>query len=129
MIKKILKKGEQLTVITYGNTVPIVSSVIEKKNISADVIDLRTINPFDEKTILESAKKTGKVLIVHEASLNFGVGAEISARIAEKAMFELSAPIMRVAAPSFPVPYPGYENYYIPNEKKVSDAIDKLLSV
>ncbi len=124
-----LKKGEQLTVITYGNTVPIVSSVIEKKNISADVIDLRTINPFDEKTILESAKKTGKVLIVHEASLNFGVGAEISARIAEKAMFELSAPIMRVAAPSFPVPYPGYENYYIPNEKKVSDAIDKLLSV
>ncbi len=93
------------------------------------MIDLRTINPCDEITILESSMKTGKVLIVHEASLSFGVGAEISARIAEKAMFELSAPIMRVASPSLPVPYPGYENYYIPNEKKISSAIDKLLSV
>lgn len=124
-----IKKGDKLTVITYGTMVSLVSSVIESKNLSADIIDLRTINPLDEKTILESAKKTGKVLIVHEASLSFGVGAEISARIAEKAMFELSAPIMRVGAASMPYPMPGYEKYYLPNEKKISEAIDKLLSV
>ena len=124
-----LKKGDNLTIITYGTMVPVVNSVVEKKNLSADVIDLRTINPIDEATIIESAKKTGKVLIVHEASLSFGVGAEIAARIAEKAMFELSAPIMRVGSASLPYPMPGYEKYYIPNERKVSDAIDKLLSV
>ncbi len=124
-----LKKGDNLTIITYGTMVPIVNSIVEKRNISADVIDLRTINPLDESTILESAKKTGKVLIVHEASLSFGVGAEISARIAEKAMFELSAPIMRIGSASLPYPMRGYENYYIPNEKKISEAIDKLLSM
>ncbi len=124
-----VKQGEDLTIITYGTMVPVVSGAVEQKKVSADIIDLRTINPLDEATILESAKKTGKVLIVHEAQISFGVGAEVAARIAEKAMFELSAPIMRVASPSLPYPFPGYENYYIPNEKKVSDAIDRILSV
>jgi pyruvate/2-oxoglutarate/acetoin dehydrogenase E1 component len=67
-------------------------------------------------------------MIVHEAPLGFGVGAEISARIAEKAIFDLDAPVLRVASPSFPYPFPGYEQYYIPNELKISKAVDKLLS-
>ncbi len=123
-----VQKGDAMTIVTYGTMVPVVKNAVEKKGVSADIIDLRTINPIDEATILESAKKTGKVMIVHEASLSFGVGAEISARVAEKAMFELSAPIIRVAAPSLPYPMPGYENYYVPNEKKVESAIDRLLS-
>jgi pyruvate dehydrogenase E1 component beta subunit len=123
-----VQRGDAMTIVTYGTMVPVVKSAVEKKGVSADIIDLRTINPIDEATILESAKKTGKVMIVHEASLSFGVGAEISARVAEKAMFELSAPIIRVAAPSLPYPMPGYENYYVPNEKKVEAAIDRLLS-
>lgn len=122
------KKGDQLTIVTYGTMVPLVSKVVDDKALSADVIDLRTINPLDEATILESVKKTGKLLIVHEAVLSFGVGAEIAARVAEKAMFDLSAPIIRVGSDSFPYPMPGYENYYIPNERKVSAAIDRLLS-
>ncbi len=125
----VLKEGIDLSIITYGTMVPLVTDVVEKKKISADVIDLRTINPLDEKTILESAKKTGRVLIVHEASLSFGAGAEIAARISEKAMFELKAPIMRVGSFSFPYPFPGYEKFYIPNELKVSQAIDKIMSV
>lgn len=125
----IMKEGTDLTIVTYGTMAPIVSDVVEKKKVSAEIIDLQTINPLDEKTIIESAKKTGKVIIVHEAQLGFGVGAEVSARIAEKAIFELSAPIMRVASPSLPYPMPGYENYYIPNEKKISNAIDKILSL
>ena len=123
-----VKKGDQFTVVTYGTMVPVVNKVVEDKKLSADVIDLRTINPLDEATILESVKKTGKLLIVHEAVLSFGVGAEIAARVAEKAMFDLSAPIIRVGSASSPYAMPGYENYYIPNEKKISAAIDRLLS-
>ena len=126
---KVIKEGNDLTIITYGTMVNVVSNVVEKRKLSAQVVDLITINPLDEKTIIESAKKTGRVLIVHEAPLSFGVGAEISARIAEKAIFELDAPIIRVAAPSLPYPLPGDENFYVPNEIKVSKAIDKLLSV
>ncbi len=122
------RHGNDLTIITYGTMAPLVQEVVEKKNVSADVIDLRTINPLDEATILESVKRTSRALIVHEAEMSFGVGAEIAARIAEKAMFELSAPIMRVASPSIPYPFPGYENYYLPNAKKIGNAIDKILT-
>lgn len=124
----VLSHGEDLTVITYGTMVHIVQDVVKKKGLSADVIDLRTINPMDEATLVESAKKTGRVAIVHEASLSFGVGAEIAARLADKAIFELQAPIVRVASASLPYPFPGYENYYIPNEMKISNALDRLMS-
>ncbi len=120
-----IAKGDDLTIITYGTMVNIVKSVAEKKQISADIIDLRTIAPLDEKTILESIKKTGKAMIVHEAPTSFGVGAEISARIAEKAIYDISAPIIRIAAPSLPYPYPGYEKFYVPNELRIGKAIEK----
>jgi pyruvate/2-oxoglutarate/acetoin dehydrogenase E1 component len=124
----VVKEGEDLTIITYGTMVSVVNSVVEKKKLSAQIVDLRTINPLDETTIIESAKKTGKVLIVHEAPLSFGVGAEVAARIAEKAIYELDAPILRVGAPSLPYPFPGDEQYYVPNEVKISNYIDRLLS-
>jgi len=123
----IVSEGDKLTIVTYGTMVPVVKDVVSKKNISAEIIDLRTINPLDEATIIESVKKTGRVVIVHEAELSFGVGAEVAARIAEKAIFELQAPIVRVGSHSFPYPFPGYENYYIPNAVKISKAIDKVL--
>ncbi len=123
----LIAQGDDLSIITYGTMVPVVKDVVAKKKVSADVIDLRTINPLDEKTIIESAKKTGRVVIVHEASLSFGAGAEIAARIADKAIFELEAPIVRVGSPSMPYPFPGYENYYVPNAMKVSQAIDRVL--
>jgi pyruvate/2-oxoglutarate/acetoin dehydrogenase E1 component len=107
--------------------VPVVKDVVAKKNLDAEIIDLRTINPLDEDAILASVKKTGRVVIAHEASLSFGVGAEISARIAEKAIFELDAPIVRVGSPSMPYPFPGYEKFYVPNALKVSQAIDKVM--
>lgn len=124
---KVVREGSKLSIVTYGTMVPVVKSVVEKKKLDAEIIDLRTINPIDEKTILESVSKTGRVAIVHEASLSFGVGAEIAARISEKALYKLNAPIVRVGGNSFPYPYPGYENFYVPNEKKISYALDKLL--
>ncbi len=123
----IVKEGNALSIITYGTMVPLVKEVVEKKKIDAEIVDLRTINPLDETTILSSVKKTGRALIVHEASLSFGAGAEVAARIAEKAMFELEAPIMRIASPSLPYPFPGYEKYYVPGAQRISQAIDKLL--
>jgi pyruvate dehydrogenase E1 component beta subunit len=123
----IVSEGDKLSIITYGTMVPLVKEVVEKKGISAEIIDLRTINPLDEHTIIESVKKTGRAVIVHEAEMSFGVGAEIAARIAEKAIFELSAPVIRVGSHSFPYPYPGYEQYFIPNAVKISKAIDKVL--
>ncbi len=126
----VLREGDDLTVITYGTMVNVVEKALEKRpGISAEVVDLRTINPLDEEAIVESAQKTGKVIIVHEAPLSFGVGAEISAIISEKAIYDIDAPIVRVAAPSLPYPMPGYENYYVPNEKRVGEAIDELLKM
>ncbi|MGC8479327.1 MAG: alpha-ketoacid dehydrogenase subunit beta [Candidatus Micrarchaeia archaeon] len=123
----IIKEGNNATVVTYGTMVPVVKDAVAKMNLDAEIIDLRTINPLDEKTILDSVNKTGRLAIVHEASLSFGVGAEIAARVAEKALYKLNAPIVRVGGNSFPYPYPGYENYYVPNEKKVMYALDKLM--
>ena len=125
----IVRAGNDLTIVTYGTMVHVVKDTVEKKKVDAEIIDLRTINPLDEKTILDSAKKTGRVIIVHEAPSSFGVGAEISALIAEKDIFELKAPILRVASHSLPYPFPGYEKFYIPNENKVAAAIDKIMSV
>lgn len=123
-----VKEGEDLSIITYGTMVPVVKDVVEKKKLSAEILDLRTINPLDDAAIIASVKKTGKALIVYEAPMSFGVGAEVAARIAEEAIFELDAPVTRVAAPSLPFPCPGREQYYLPNEKKVSQAIDKLMA-
>ncbi|MEM3884026.1 MAG: transketolase C-terminal domain-containing protein, partial [Methanothrix sp.] len=82
-----VREGEDITIITYGTMVNVVEKALEKKpGISAEVLDLRTINPLDEDAIVDAAKKTGKVIIVHEAPMSFGVGAEVSAIIADKAI-------------------------------------------
>ena len=124
----VVRPGDDLSIITWGTMVPVVKNAVEKKGANAEIIDLRTISPMDESAIIESVKKTGRAMIVHEAQLSFGAGAEIAARIAEKAIFELDAPVLRVASDSLPYPYPGYEQYYIPNEAKVMQAIDKIMA-
>ncbi|MEM3791676.1 MAG: alpha-ketoacid dehydrogenase subunit beta [Candidatus Micrarchaeaceae archaeon] len=125
---KVLREGNELTIITYGTMVDLVLRTVENKKTDAEVIDLVTINPLDEDTILKSVKKTGRAMIVHEAPMSFGVGAEVSARIAEKAIYELDAPIMRVCGFSLPYPFPGYEKYFLPNEERISRSIDKIMS-
>ncbi len=124
----VVEEGSDLTIITYGTMVTVVKDAVAKKNVSAEILDLRTINPLDTEAILAAAKKTGKVMIVHEAEKSFGVGAEVAAMLAEKALYNLDAPIIRVAGPSMPYPFPGYEKYYTPNVAKVVQGIEKLLS-
>jgi acetoin:2,6-dichlorophenolindophenol oxidoreductase subunit beta len=93
-----------------------------------EIIDLRSILPFDEQAILESVAKTNRVIILHEAPLTGGAGAEFAARIAEKAFEHLDAPIKRVAALDVPTPYsPSLEEFYLPNKDKVIAAARELL--
>lgn len=120
-----LKEGNDLTIITYGSTVPNVINAVDKYSVNADVIDLRTLLPMDKDTILESVKKTGRVVIVHEAPRTLGMGSEISAIISERAIEYLYAPILRVTGPDSPFPY-AHEDHYIPNEKRIMKAINKV---
>ena len=96
---------------------------------SVEIIGLRSIIPFDEEAILDSVAKTNRVIILHEAPLTGGAGAEFAARIAEKAFDYLDAPVKRVASLDVPTPYsPPLEGYYLPNKDKVIAAARELLS-
>ncbi len=126
------RQGSDISVITYGTGVHWsleAAETISKDGIEVEVVDLRTLMPLDKETILNSVKKTGKVLIVHEDTLTGGIGAEISAIINEHAFQFLDAPIRRVASLDTPVPYaPTLEEYFLPNAKKVLDALKSLAS-
>lgn len=128
----VIKEGDDLTVITWGPSVPLVKSVINEyekaQNVSIELIDLRTISPIDEETILTSVQKTGRALIVHEAVKTGGPGAEISAIINEKALFHLSAPIIRVTGFDTPYPVPSVENEWLPNAKRITQGITQVLA-
>ncbi len=121
----LVHEGDDMTFVTYGSAVPLVVNTVSKNNLNADVIDLRTIMPYDGETILNSVKKTGKVIIVHEAPRTLGMGAEISAFISERAIDYLMGPILRVTGPDTPFPY-RLEDYYMPNETRILKAVKKL---
>lgn len=120
-------EGRDLSLITYGSLMP---TAIEAANrsaeagISVEVLDLRTLRPLDLDTILESAKKTGRVVIAYEAPKTLGLGAEVSAFLAEEALDYLKAPIARVGGFNTPFPY-VYEDVYSPTVERIMKAIKK----
>jgi 2-oxoisovalerate dehydrogenase E1 component len=115
---KLISEGNEMTIITYGLCVHWAKQLLEELNISADLIDLRTLLPWDKDTVSESVKKTGKVLIVHEDTLTGGIGAEISAWISEHLFKYLDAPIMREASLDTPVPFTRtLEEQFLPLER------------
>jgi len=119
-------EGDDLTIITYGSMVPTVLNTVKKNNLNADVLDLRTLLPMDVNAIISSAKKTGRVVIVHEAPRTLGMGAEISALISERAIEYLYAPILRVTGPDIPFPY-RLEDYYMPSEERIMKAVKRVM--
>jgi len=123
----VLREGEDVSVITYGSSVPTVLNTVDKNSLNADVIDLRTLLPMDIETVIKSVRKTGRVVIVHEAPRTLGVGAEISALISEKALDSLLAPVLRVTGFDTPFPY-SREDAYLPNEKRIMNAVNKVMS-
>ncbi|HEX5692860.1 MAG TPA: alpha-ketoacid dehydrogenase subunit beta [Roseiflexaceae bacterium] len=127
-----VRAGEELSIITYGPMVQetlAAARELTDAGHSVEVIDLRTLKPLDEAAILATARKTGKVLVVHEARLTCGVGGEIAALIAQHAFEYLDAPVMRVAAPDTPAPYtPSLEDAYRPSAATILRAARDLLA-
>lgn len=125
------RDGEDMTVLTYGAMVyqclRAAQTLEQEDDLEVEVIDLRSLSPLDLETILESVKRTNKVLIVHEDTLTGGIGAELSAILAEDLFEYLDGPITRVAAPDVAFPYaPPLEAAYLPNAEKILTAARKL---
>ncbi len=121
---KKLTEGDDITVISWGASVKECKEAVENlKDISVELIDLRSLSPLDETIIMDSVMKTGRCVIVHEEPRTLGYGAEIIARINEKALLYLEAPIKRVTGYDVPVPLPKLEDSYLPDAYKVTQAI------
>ena len=123
---KVKKQGSEATVLAYGTMVHVALAGIRESGVDAELIDLRSIVPLDVVTIEESVKKTGRCLIVHEASKFSGFGAELSALITERCFYHLSAPTIRLAG--WDVPYPhAFEWDYFPSPARVAKSLKQLL--
>jgi 2-oxoisovalerate dehydrogenase E1 component beta subunit len=124
------RTGGDISVITYGAMVHVALEAAEtlaKEGIELEVVDLRSLMPFDKETIYESVKKTSKAIVLHEDNKTGGVGAEIAARLSEDCFDHLDGPIMRIAAPDTPVPFSTpLEEYFLPNAGDVVAAAKKL---
>ena len=124
----ILREGDDVTLVTWGAmTFETLKAADElaKDGISAEVIDLATISPLDIDTILESVSKTGRLVIVHEAARNCGVGAEVAAGVAEKGIWDLEAPIVRVTGYDTVMPLFRLEYEYLPSVARIIDGVKK----
>jgi len=125
---KVVQEGNDLTIIAYGAMLKVVREAAEKTKYSLEIIDLRSISPLDVDTVVNSVKKTGRAVVVHEAPKNFGVGAEIVAQINENCLLSLKAPVERVCGWDVNVPLPKLEKYYFPDADRIRKAIEKVMS-
>lgn len=120
---KVVREGKDLSVITYGSGVHMAleaAEALDREGVSMEIVDLRTLLPLDEDSVLASVRKTSRVILLHEDTLTGGIGGELAARIAEKAFEFLDAPVVRIAAPDTPVPFsPVLEEAFLPNARKV----------
>nr|WP_313802356.1 alpha-ketoacid dehydrogenase subunit beta [Cytobacillus sp.] len=127
--KKLLE-GDDVTVISWGAMMPITLRAAEEmkaEGVKCEVIDLRTLFPIDRDIIAESVKKTGRTVIVHEAHATGGIGNDVLAIINDTSFFYQKAPTERVTGFDAPVPYFGFEDHYLPNEKRIKHAIRKVM--
>jgi len=124
------REGRDISIITYGSMVHTsmeAAEVLSKEGLQCEIVDLRSLLPFDKELILQSVKKTNRVLIVHEDTKTGGIGGEIAAVITEEAFEYLDAPILRLASIDSPVPFsPPLEEYFMPNAQKITEALRKL---
>jgi len=123
---RIVREGEAMTVLAYGTMVHVVTAVLAEKGVDAEIIDLRTLVPLDIAAVERSVQKTGKCMIVHEATRTSGFGAELAALVQERCFYHLEAPIERVTG--FDTPYPhSLEWAYFPGPVRIGEAVDRLL--
>jgi len=127
---KIVREGEDLTIIAWGAMIPVAQAAAEaaeKNGIFPEIINLQTLCPLDTETVIQSVKRTGRALILHEAPRTCGLGAEISALITEKTLFSLEAPVVRVTGLDITVPLAKNEDYYIPSPERALQGIKRVM--
>jgi pyruvate dehydrogenase E1 component beta subunit len=125
-----VRPGKDVTVVGYGPTVSTSLAAAEaatEDGLELEVIDLRSVSPLDMPTVVESVKRTGRLIVVHEAPHSFGVGAEVAARVMEEAFYSLEAPVLRVAGYDTPYPPSRLEHEWLPNLDRVLDTVDKIM--
>jgi pyruvate dehydrogenase E1 component beta subunit len=127
---RIAREGNDVTLVAYGSMVPLAERAANEleSEASCEVLDLRTLKPLDEEALLASVGKTGRVVIVQEAPRVAGFGAEVAAVLAEKAIFDLQGPVLRVTGYDVPYPYWQIEDAYMPSVERVVDAVRRLLA-
>lgn len=129
---EVVKEGTDVTVISWGTmlreTLDVVSKVEAAQGVSLEVIDLRTLSPWDEDTVFASVNKTGRAVVVHEAIGQLGLGAEIAARISESCILQLEAPVARVTSFDVPAPAFGIEDWHAPTPERITAGIEKVLT-
>jgi 2-oxoisovalerate dehydrogenase E1 component beta subunit len=127
---RVVLTGADATVVTYGPLVATAlaaAKVAEQEGTSLEVIDLRSISPMDFDTIEKSVRKTGRLVVAHEAPVFFGPGAELAARITERCFYHLQAPVLRVGGFDTPYPPAKLEEHYLPGVDRILDAVDRTL--
>jgi pyruvate dehydrogenase E1 component beta subunit len=128
---RVVREGEDVTLLAWGAMVPVATAAADEwdqKGVSCEVIDVRSLYPLDEETLVASVKKTGRAVIVHEAPRTAGVGAELAALLQEQAFLWLEAPIARVTGYDVPVPMFALEDAFRPNEQRVSEAVRQVIA-
>jgi pyruvate/2-oxoglutarate/acetoin dehydrogenase E1 component len=121
--------GDDVTVVTWGQSLRECLGAAESASVSIEVVDLRSLVPLDMATVLESVERTGRLLVVHEAVQDFGAGAEIAARVGEELFDLLRTPVRRLGTPSVPMPFnPALERSLMPGAQKIADAAQALVA-
>lgn len=124
---RVIRTGTDVTLMAYGPTVKTAldaAALAELEDLSIEVIDLRTLSPFDDATVNASVRKTSRAAIIHEAAQFGGYGAEVAARVTERNFFHLAAPVLRIAGFDVPYPSPKLEEFYLPTAERVLNALD-----
>ncbi len=124
---RLAREGGDLTLVAYGAMVPVAERAADEPDASAEVLDLRTLKPLDEQSLLASAAKTGRVVVVQEAPRTCGYASEVAAILAEKAILDLHGPVVRVTGFDVPYPYWQLEDYYVPSVERVVVAARRVL--
>jgi pyruvate dehydrogenase E1 component beta subunit len=123
------REGSDVTVVSWGSMMPPTLEAADEADADVEVVDLRTISPLDTETVVESVKKTGRAVVVHEGPRSNGVGGDIVARINDEALMYMEAPVERVTGFDTPVPLLSMEDYYFPHPPRILDAVEDAMSV
>ncbi|MCS7478019.1 alpha-ketoacid dehydrogenase subunit beta [Umezawaea endophytica] len=127
---RVVRPGDALTLVTYGALVPVAlkaAAVLAEEGRQVEVVDLRSLSPIDDDTVVESVRRTGRLVIAHEASQTGGIGGELAARVQARAFYDLEAPVLRVTGYDTPYPASRLEEDWLPNVDRLLEACDASL--